>query len=258
MQGELNIALGVLVGFALTLTRFVGMFVFLPWPGAQAGPHPARIVFAMGCTLALRSLWPPVNGVPTISQTLAWVAGEVALGMLIGVSVAWLSEIFSIGVQTLSVQAGYSYASTFDPNTQADSGILQVFAQLLAGMLFFATGLDGHVLRLLAASLESMPAGSFALHPSMGQAVIRIGADVFALAMRIALPLVGLLFLVDLMMGVLGRVNAQMQVITLTMPVKMLIAIVVLGSVLHVFPTLYTQESSRIFGTLNQYVRATH
>src|SRR5690349_16294754 len=112
MRGELSISISTVLGFGLTLLRFTGLFVFLPWPGAQAGPAMARVVFAAACTLALQSRWPHIDGVPSLSQLVAWAAGEAALGLLAGLATAWLSEIFVIGAQALSVQAGYSFAST--------------------------------------------------------------------------------------------------------------------------------------------------
>ena len=94
--------------------------------------------------------------------TLAgWVLSESALGLAIGVSVAITLEAFMLAAQVLGLQAGYAYASTIDPNTEADSGILLVFAQLMAGMLFFALGLDREILRLFAQSLDRIPAGVY-------------------------------------------------------------------------------------------------
>jgi len=246
MPGELNITLGLLFGFALTLIRFTSIFVFLPWPGAQAGPSVARVVFSVACTFAVQPLWPRIEGVPTPAMLIAWSLSEAALGLAAGVAVGWISEIFVIGAQSLSVQVGYSFASTFDPNTQADSGILQIFAQLAAGLLFFATGMDHHIIRAFALSLEKCPPGSFVLDRSMATALIRIGGEVFGLALRLALPVIGLLFLVDLVMGVVGRVNSQMQIIGLSFPIKMLAGLAMLAALTSVFPILYTTESARV------------
>ena len=80
---------------------------------------------------------------------------EAALGVGIGLAVAFATEAFSVGAQMMGLQAGYSFASTVDPNTQADSPVLVVFAQLAAGLLFFAMGLDREVLRIFARSLET-------------------------------------------------------------------------------------------------------
>jgi flagellar biosynthetic protein FliR len=191
-------------------------------------------------------LWPKIEGVPAPSTLVYWALGEAAFGLFAGVAVGWIAEIFTMGAQVLSVQTGYSFASTFDPNTQADSGILMIFGQLMAGLLFFATGLDQQLIRAFAMSLEACPPGTFLVSPSLATALIRLGGEVFALALRLALPIIGLLLFVDLVLGVLGRVNSQMQVISLSFPVKMVVSIVMLASLLTVFPLLYKTESARV------------
>src|SRR3954471_726045 len=87
----------------------------------------------------------------------AWALTEAAVGLAMGISVAIPLEALMLAAQVLGLQAGYAYASTIDPNSEADSGILLIFAQLMSGMLFFAMGLDREVLRLFARSLEKIP-----------------------------------------------------------------------------------------------------
>src|SRR4051794_31300267 len=258
MHGELTISISTVLGFGLTLARLLGLFIFLPWPGAQAGPSMARVAFALACTMALQAKCPVVNGVPGIATLIALLAGEAAIGLFAGVATAWMGEMFTMGAQALSVQAGYSFASTFDPNTQADSGILQIFAQLTAGLLFFATGMHRELIRIFAASIETCPPGSFAVSASLVQVLVRIGTEVFTLALRIALPVIGLMFVVDLAMGVVGRVNSQMQMISLSFPVKMLVALAMLASLLTVFPLLYKQESAHVLQAIREHVRPAH
>ena len=77
-----------------------------------------------------------------------------------------------MAAQVMSLQAGYAFASTFDPNTQADSPVLVVFIQIAAGLLFFATGLDREVLHVFARSMETYPAGSFVLTRSAAMQIL--------------------------------------------------------------------------------------
>src|SRR4051812_3115079 len=151
MQGDLSISLSLLYGFLLTLARLSGVFAFLPIPGTHAGPTAARALLAMAVTIAVFPRWPAVQNVPGIGALCAALAGEATLGVLAGVVVGLITEGLLMGAQTLSMPAGYAYASTFDPNTNADSGILVIFAQLMGGLLFFASGLDRQVLRAFAA-----------------------------------------------------------------------------------------------------------
>src|SRR5690242_16618258 len=151
MPGNLTLSAATLYSFLLVLARVGGALVFVPLPGIRGALEPARAALAMGFTMALVSRWPAVDAARVADGTLVcWILSEAALGMAIGIAVALVVEAFVLAAQVLGLQAGYAYASTIDPNTEADSGVLLVFAQLLAGMLFFALGLDREVLRLFS------------------------------------------------------------------------------------------------------------
>jgi flagellar biosynthetic protein FliR len=143
----------------------------------------------------------------------------------------------------LGVQAGYAYASTIDPNTEADSGILLVLAQLIGGMLFFALGLDRDVFRLFAESLTKIPPGVYTFRPASAEVLIRLSSGMFAVGVRLALPVVALLILVDVSLALLGRLNSQLQLLTLAFPAKMLTALLVLSWIATMFPRLMREIS---------------
>jgi flagellar biosynthetic protein FliR len=169
------------------------------------------------------------------------VASEAALGLTIGITVALVLEAFVLAAQILGLQAGYAYASTVDPNTEADSGILLVFAQLMAGMLFFTAGFDRQVLRLFAETLEKIPPGSFTPGISAADAVIRLGAYLFTFGLRLAMPVVALLVMVDVSLALLGRLNAQLQLLSLAFPAKMLTALAVLAWIMPLVPRVLAE-----------------
>src|SRR4029077_5156700 len=123
-----------------------------------------------------------------------------------------------------------------DPNSEADSGILLVFAQLMAGMLFFAMGLDREVLRLFAHSLDRVPTGAYFFGRASAEPLIRLGAILFSVGVRLALPVVALLVMGDVALALMGRLNAQLQLLGLAFPAKMLTALLLLSWVSAVFP----------------------
>ena len=150
-----------LFGFLFVLARVSGMFVFAPIPGMKNGPDVLRVLLSLSITLALFPVWPKTAGQgDSVSGLVAVIFAEASLGLAIGLAVSFTLETFQMAMQVIGLQAGYGYASTIDPTTQADSPVLLVFAQLFSGILFFATGLDREVLRACALSFSAFPPGN--------------------------------------------------------------------------------------------------
>src|SRR5947209_919237 len=72
------------------------------------------------------------------ARIAGFVFSEAAFGITVGLALSFITEALIFGAQAVSMQAGFSYASTVDPTTQADSSVMAVFAQLGASLLFFA------------------------------------------------------------------------------------------------------------------------
>ena len=247
MPAQLTFSLSTVFGFVLVLARVAGAFIFVPLPGMSAGPDVARAVLAISFTLALFPRWPLVSlESPYIGALLVSLLAELALGLTIGVAVSVLSESFLLAGQIIGLQAGYAYASTVDPSTQADSGILVVFSQLTAGLLFFTLGLDREIIRAFARSLDTFPAGSFALAPAGAEQILRLASGMFSVGLRLAMPAIALLLLVDLALALLGRLNAQLQLLTLAFPVKMMAAIGLLATLAVLFPRVYRDYAGQV------------
>lgn len=241
MPGNVVLSAGTLYGFAVVLARVAGCLVFVPLPGMRSVAEPARAALAVVVTLSLATRWPALPGMASAGVLMTWVAAEAALGITIGVAIAIVLEAFALAAQVFGLQAGYAYASTIDPNSEADSGVLLVFAQLIAGMLFFALGLDREVLRLFAETLDRIPAGAYTPGPGALAPILHLGATLFAAGVRLALPVVALLLMVDVALALLGRLNQQLQLLSLAFPVKMLLALAVLSWTAAIFPRVLVQ-----------------
>ena len=252
MHANLNVSAGLLISFLLVLARMVGVFVFVPMPFKDAGPGISRTALAVGSTLALYARWPVLQlsslNVPTV---LALLVPDALMGASIGLLVSFLSEAFVLGAQSLAMQAGYGYASVIDPTTQADSDVLAVLAQTLASLLFFTAGLHRTLIQIFADSLSSYPPGTFSLTRNLAAQVVHVGAGIFSYGVRLALPIVGLLLMTEITLALLGRINAQLHMSQHAFPVKMLITLLVLSSILAVAPRLYGSYADQIMRSLH-------
>jgi len=243
---NLTIDVGTLYAFLLVLARISGAFVFVPIPGIQAGPQIARAVLSASLTLALHSRWPVIDpdGV-SFPLLMGWMLAEAAMGLAVGLAVAFLIEGFQMGAQIISLQAGYSFASTIDPSSGADSTVLIMIAQTTAGLLFFATGMDRQILRAFADSLSAHPPGHFAVSVPMVTRMIQAGSSIFSTGLRLVLPLLALLLMVEISLALLTRLNSQLHLMQISFPIKMLLSLTLLGWLLLVFPQVFAQSASR-------------
>lgn len=244
MPGEITLSTDLLFGFLLCLSRVLGVLMFIPIPAMKSAPDAPRIVFGLALTICLRGFWPEVSeSNPTPLGIAVLVLSEAAIGMGAGLAVSCLLEAFNMAAQIFGLQAGYSYASTIDPSSQADSGVLQVWSQLLAAFLFFAAGLERQVIRALAGSLADQH--SWVSSKSMLEIVTRLGAEMFSVAVRLAIPVVIFLLLLDVALALSGRLQAQFQLVALAFPAKMLVGLVVLGIVATSFSAVI-ERAARI------------
>ncbi|MDQ6677067.1 MAG: flagellar biosynthetic protein FliR [Acidobacteriota bacterium] len=255
MPGDLLTSPGALLGFLFVLARVSGIFVFAPLPGVKNGPDALRVLVSLAITVALFPLWPKIGPADQgISSVTAAIAAEAGLGLSIGLAVAFIMEALQMAAQISGIQAGYGYASTIDPASQADSPVLLVVAQLFAGLLFFATGLDREVLRVCAGSFRSFPPGKFHLSSGLAQEMIALSSGIFTMGFRLALPVIALLGMVDLSLALLGRVNSQLQLLTLAFPAKMLAALALLAFTSVLFRRVFTLYADQVMAALRHFV----
>ena len=261
MHADLTLSLRAVTTFLLVLSRTLGVFVFLPLPGKDAGPSLPRVVLAFATALAVFPAWPSSEiSEPTPGLLIFWISSELALGLTIGLMVSFLAEALTVGAHVLALQAGYAYASVVDPTTQADSDVLQVLAQLIGGLLFFCLGLDHLTIRTFVYSLRSFPPGQFALTKSLALAAVKLSANIFAVALKLALPIVALLLATEVALALVGRLSTQLQLGSNAGSIKMLLTLLMLGSVLRVVPQLYEGFAAQIFEFIRNsfWVAAAH
>jgi flagellar biosynthetic protein FliR len=253
MHASPAIPTSVLYGFLLVLARISGVFIFLPLPGLQSGPSAAKITLAMILTFGMYSRWPVIDPAPaSMVQVAGWMITEVAIGLATGLAVSFMIEAITFAAQAISTQAGFAYASTIDPNTEADSTVLIMLAQLTAGLLFFAMGFDRVLLTILARSLETHPPGAFLASRASIEGLVMLGSSIFSTGLHLALPLITLLFLIDLSIGLLGHLNSQLQLIALAFPAKMLASLAALSFLVLLIPKLYQQLGASVFTALGK------
>jgi len=223
----------LLVGFLLVVTRIGAFFVFIPLPGTRSFPAAPKIVLTLAVSLMLFRFWPVQRDVASsVSSVVVAMAAEAALGLAVGTGTALVIETMQLAGQFIGLQAGFSYASTIDPNSEADSSILLILWQLLTSLTIFAMGLDREILSALAGSFERIPPGSYHLTKVSAMGVLAIGGQMFPIGVRLSLPVIAVLMVADISLAFLGKVEQHLQLSGLLFSLKTLAGLVILALVM--------------------------
>ena len=123
--------------------------------------------------------------------------------------------------EVVGLQMGLNFAGFFDPVTASQTTATSRFFGAVVGWLFIV--INGHLLVIAALvdSFKAFPVGG-APFAFLSQALPhQWGATIFATGLWIALPMVAMLSFVNLVLGVISRVAAQINVFAIGFPITL-------------------------------------
>ncbi|HOB96508.1 MAG TPA: flagellar biosynthetic protein FliR [Aquabacterium sp.] len=207
--------------------RALALLGSLPVFSQRAVPMRVKIGLAGFIALAAQPSLPAFAVVPldTPAAFMA-VAQQLLVGVTLGFAVRLVFAAVEMGGELIGLQMGLNFAGFFDPATASQGTASGRFFGTLVAFLFVLG--NGHLMLIqaLVRSFEVFPVGDtpFAfLHQLQPQ---RWGAEVFMLGLWIALPLVGMLLFVNLVLGVISRVAPQISVFSVGFPITVTVGLI--------------------------------
>lgn len=216
--------------------RVLAMFTAAPVFSSRAIPVRARIALAFLVAVTCQAGLPtmPIVGFND-EGAFAVAVQQVVIGLAIGFSVRVVFASMELAGEVVGFQMGLNFAAFFDPSMNSQSSALGRFFGQMAALLFVV--LNGHILVLMAVcrSFEAFPVGGNALRFLNSLQLFKLGADLFASGLWIALPMVGMLMFVNLALGVVSRVAPQMNIFAVGFPITLAVGLVGVALTLPLF-----------------------
>lgn len=224
-----------LVAMLLTLVRVSGIVVFAPFLSSSALPVRAKAVLVGAVAFLLA---PVVASLPRahVEIGLGSVMGELAIGLVYGITLALLNEMLLFAGEIVGLQLSFSTVNLLDPTSSIQTSLMSDLFQLMGSLTLIAAGLDRIVLASMARSFHAVPLGSYLLLPVTSQAVVRAAGGIFLAAVELAAPLLAATMLVEVAVALLSRLSPQLPVMSLTVPLKTLVGFAVLAGSLALWP----------------------
>ncbi|WP_326541706.1 flagellar biosynthetic protein FliR [Pseudorhodoferax sp.] len=213
--------------------RVLALFTAMPIFSMRAVPMRARVALAFLIAVAAQ---PTLAGQPIIGidspQALGAVVQQVGIGLAIGFAVRMVFAAVELAGELVGLQMGLNFAAFFDPASNAQVSAVSRFLGTMSMLLFIV--INGHLMVLMAVirSFEVFPADGNFLDTLARLQLHDLGRELFASALWIALPMIGLLLFVNLTLGIVSRVAPQMNVFAVGFPVTLVMGLIGIAATL--------------------------
>ena len=207
--------------------RALALFTALPVFSQRAVPMRVKIGLALFIALAAQPSLPAMPPVALDSpQALLVLLQQLLVGLTLGFAVRVVFAAVEMGGELIGLQMGLNFAGFFDPATASQGTASGRFFGTLVAFLFVLSNSHLAIIAALVHSFEVFAVGDepFAfLRQTQPQ---RWGSEVFTLGLWIALPLVGMLLFVNLVLGVISRVAPQISVFSVGFPLTLSVGLI--------------------------------
>jgi len=219
----------------LALVRISGMLVFAPFFSSSALPARTKAVLVLAIAFLLAPL---VATLPNAHAEIGFAAllGELAVGLVYGLTLALVQEMLLFAGQIAGVQFSFSLVNLLDPSTHIETPLLGDLFQLMGTLVVIAAGLDRILLASLVRSFRAVPLGTYGLAPVTAMAIVRAAGGVFLAGVELAAPVLAATILVEVAVALVGRLSPQLPVMALTVPLKTLTGFAVLAGSIALWP----------------------
>lgn len=208
--------------------RVGGMVMVAPVLGAMFVPNRVRLLITLVLSFAML---PAVGELPAYSPLslpgLLAVGQELLIGLAIGFLLKIAIEAAVLGGQIVSSGTGLSFAMVVDPQS-GGIPLLGRFYLIIATLLMLAANAHLQLIQVLASSFALVPVGSGGIGFGDARLVADFASLMFVGAVKLALPSVAAMLMVNVAFGVISRAAPTLNLFAVGFPVTMLMGFLVI------------------------------
>lgn len=232
--------------------RVSGMVMIAPVFGAMFVPHNLRILITLVLSVAML---PVIGEVPAYSpltiQGFLAIAQELAVGIAIGFLLKIAIEAAVLGGQIVSSGTGLSFAMVVDPQA-GGIPLLGRFYLIIATLLMLAVNAHLQLIEVLATSFSLIPIGGGGIGAGDARHVADFAGVMFVGALKLALPSVAAMLMVNVTFGVISRAAPTLNLFAVGFPITLLMGFLVMLLDIRGHGAIWSNQLAETFVAINR------
>ncbi|RDI97741.1 flagellar biosynthetic protein FliR [Dyella solisilvae] len=233
--------------------RVGGLCLIAPVFGDSVLPQRIRLGLMLVLAFVLAPLAPTSIDLMS-ADGVATMVSQVLIGAAVGFVLKLAFEAVSLGGQLVGQSMSLGFAETVDPRGGGSSPVLSQFYLLMVTLLFLA--MDGHLrlIALLADSFRSLPPGQSAIDGNGLHAVVAFAAHLFGGAVRVALPAMTSLLMVNIGFAAISRAAPSMNLFAVGFPITVTLGFVALWLSMRSVPGAFESLQTNAWALMHELV----
>lgn len=255
MAPSLHLFLPEFQSFLVLVSRIGGIVAAFPMLGGRTVPAQIKIALVVMLGIALS----PLIRLPPLSQDAiemtAGLASELLIGLVIGLAVRLLFGAFEVAGDLLGTQIGFGAVQLLDPMTSQQSSLISEYFRIIASLVFLSLNAHMVVVAAIVSSYDAIPPFGATLSPGIGEEVLQLSQHMFVVALQLSAPVLVAMILINVLLAMLGRAVAQINVFVLSFPLTIAGGLLVLGVALPYTVSLFEREFMGLHDTIERLLR---
>ena len=197
--------------YALECARIAGLVIAAPLAWLNA---PMRVRGALVLMLGF-----VVHGasrselVPPAFLEFSWVlVTEFMLGIAMGLVVRFVVAMAEVAAEAIAPMLGLGVAHIFDASSHSTQNVLSTLMRNVSVLIALATGAHRALLEALLGGFRAIPVGGVIAPANSLKMICDLSSSVLLVGVRLALPMLAVLFIVQVTLAFVSRAAPQLQV----------------------------------------------
>lgn len=227
--------------------RVSGVIMIAPILGAMFVPHQLRVLLTGALAVAML---PVIGAVPAFSPLslpgLLTIAHELAIGIAIGFTLKLAIEAAVLAGQLVSTGTGLSFAMVVDPQA-GGIPLLGRFYLIIATLLMLVFNAHLELIEVLARSFTLLPIGANSLQAADARQVVDFAGLMFSGALKLALPSVAAILMVNVAFGVISRAAPTLNLFAVGFPITLLMGFLIMLLTIDSHGAIWKAQFAEVF-----------
>jgi flagellar biosynthetic protein FliR len=240
--------------YLLIFARMAGFFMTAIPFAASYIPSQVKVWLAVmiAFLIFMISYQTPVNISGSIVGYIFQVLGEALIGCVLGFMTQIVFAAFQLAGQLLDMQMGFGLVNVLNPQLGTQQPLFGNFLYLVALLCFFAV--NGHqvLLSCIAQSYKILPiSGGAHFSGNFYNYIFGVAGNMFVVAFKLAVPVVGTLVITELILGVIARTVPQMNIFILSLPLNIGLGLGLVMVIIPVFVWAFEVQFNQLYQYLS-------